>query len=303
MIHSYPSIYTLGHRYLEELFSGDVVIEEKVDGSQFSFGLGEDGALLCRSKGQEIFPDAPEKMFSKAVETAKRLHAAGVLVRGSIYRCEYLRTNKHNTLVYGSVPNGNLVLFDVCNHAECYYTPDDKRLVAVQFGVSPVPVLHAGPITSIDQVTALMNRESFLGGCKIEGVVVKNYNRFGIDKKILIGKFVSAEFKEKHQTAWKKSNPTQADIVQHLITELKTEARWRKGIQHLRDAGQLTETPQDIGNLIKEVQADVKREEEAEIKEALFKHFWPQIQRGIIGGLPEFYKAELAALHPVKFAA
>lgn len=34
--HSYPSIYALGHRALGELFLDPVVVEEKVDGSQFS---------------------------------------------------------------------------------------------------------------------------------------------------------------------------------------------------------------------------------------------------------------------------
>jgi len=33
---SYPSIYNLGHRYLGDLLDGPVVVEEKVDGSQFS---------------------------------------------------------------------------------------------------------------------------------------------------------------------------------------------------------------------------------------------------------------------------
>ena len=38
---SYPKIYNLGHKYLEELFLDDVLIEEKIDGSQISFGVIE----------------------------------------------------------------------------------------------------------------------------------------------------------------------------------------------------------------------------------------------------------------------
>lgn len=299
MLRSYPSIYAVGHRLIEKLFANVVVVQEKVDGSQFSFGLDANGGLCCRSKGSVIHADNPEKMFSKAVETVKAVKSK--LVPGWIYRCEYLRTEKHNTLTYGRVPAGNLVLFDVMHREECYLGHSDLKRTAEFLGIDAVPQLHCGLISSISDLASFLDRESFLGGCKIEGVVVKNYDQFGDDKKILIGKFVSPEFKEKHQTAWKKTHPTQADVVQHLVAELKTEARWRKAVQHLRDDGKLTETPQDIGLLIKEVQADVKREEETEIKEALFKHFWPQIQRGIIGGLPEFYKGELAKLHPVVF--
>ena len=47
-------------------------MEEKVDGSQFSFGRF-DGELRVRSKGKEMVVDAPEKMFQRAVDQAKFL--------------------------------------------------------------------------------------------------------------------------------------------------------------------------------------------------------------------------------------
>jgi hypothetical protein len=70
--HSYPKIYNMGHPQIRELFDSIVTIEEKIDGSQFSFGIF-DGELKCRSKGKEIVIDAPEKMFNQAVETIKEL--------------------------------------------------------------------------------------------------------------------------------------------------------------------------------------------------------------------------------------
>ena len=36
--HSYGKIFNLGHKETEALFDGPVVVEEKIDGSQFSFG-------------------------------------------------------------------------------------------------------------------------------------------------------------------------------------------------------------------------------------------------------------------------
>ncbi len=41
---------------------------------------------------------------------------------------------------------------------------------------------------------ALLEKESILGG-KVEGIVVKNYARFGKDKKVLMGKYVSEQGK------------------------------------------------------------------------------------------------------------
>lgn len=37
--HSYPKSLNVGHKLAEKLFDGPVVIQEKVDGSQFSFGV------------------------------------------------------------------------------------------------------------------------------------------------------------------------------------------------------------------------------------------------------------------------
>jgi hypothetical protein len=69
-----------------------------------------------------------------------------------------------------------------------------------------------------------------------------------------------------------------------------------KAVQHLRDVGTLEQSPRDIGNLIKEIQEDTKKECEEEIKKILFDHFWKNISRGITAGAPEWYKEELLKL-------
>lgn len=81
-LNSIPKIYTLGTRFNAAIFDGPVVIQEKVDGSQFSFKY-EDGVLQCRSKGQLITGDPG--MFKQAVETATRLATEGLLIDGAHY--------------------------------------------------------------------------------------------------------------------------------------------------------------------------------------------------------------------------
>lgn len=294
-ISSYPSVYALGHKAITELFSGPVVVEEKIDGSQFSMCrtssiLSNSPILSCRSKGKDLIADAPEKMFERAVATANSLD----LRDGWTYRCEYLQSPKHNTLTYARVPSGYLILFDVMTGPESYLSPVEKCVEAKRIGLECVPLFHDGTVNQLADLAQYLNRESCLGGCKIEGVVVKNYALFTVDKKVAVGKYVSEDFKEKHVVEWKKSNPGRGDVVEELIKSLRTHARWNKSIQHLRDAGRLTETPQDIGSLLKEVQADTEREESDAVKDVLFRFFWPQIKRGITYGLPEFYKERLA---------
>ena len=150
-----------------------------------------------------------------------------------------------------------------------------------------------GRIELLHQFRAMIDRTSALGGQKVEGVVVKNYKRFGPDKKVLMGKFVSESFKEVHAAEWKAANPTKTDIVERLVETLRTPARWNKAIQHLREAGTLQDSPRDIGNLMKEVQADIEKECHDLIADKLAEWALPQIRRGVIRGLPEWYKDEL----------
>jgi len=289
---SYPSIYTLGHRYLNELLCGPVVVEEKVDGSQFSMCRNHDGSLSVRSKGQDIHIGAVPQLFNHAVDTAASLD----LRPGWVYRGEYLSKPKHNVQAYARIPKQHIILFDVMTGPETYLQYDDKCAEAERLGLEVVPTFYVGALPGIsdDQIRDFLDHDSILGGCKVEGFVIKNYNRFGIDKKILIGKFVSPEFKERHGGEWKKANPGTNDVVQNLVTQLKTEARWRKAVQHLRDNGTLVGGPEDIGPLMCELQKDLEREEGDFIRDHLYEHFIKQIKRGVCGGFPEFYKGTLA---------
>lgn len=289
--HSYSSIYNLGHYALEHLFDGPVVVEEKVDGSQFSFGLFR-GELKIRSKGKEMDIHSPEKMFNHAVETVKKLHEEGHLREGYTYRGEYLSKPKHNTLIYGRIPNKYIVLYDINIGPEHYLGRKEKEMLAQSMGLEVVPQFTLGEYTE-EHLRWVLDHESFLGGCKIEGFVIKNYQQFGPDSKVLMGKFVSADFREIHKKEWKKLNPTQSDIIQQLGERYCAEGRWHKAIHYLRDNGDLKGSPTDIGPLIKAIPADVRKECEEEMKDILFKWAWPQVSRLVVKGFPEFYKDQL----------
>jgi hypothetical protein len=289
--HSYPKIYALGHAAIKDLFADDVIVQEKVDGSQFSFGIfpsEEYPDLRCRSKGAQLHIDAPEKMFTAAIETVKEL--AQELHPGWTYRAEYLAKPKHNALAYDRIPHRHLIIFDINTGNESYMDTDDVREEADRLDLEVVPLIHRG---RVDYITSFMQRMSVLGGQFIEGVVVKNYARFGKDGKALMGKFVSEGFKEVHGKEWRDANPNQGDVVQLLIGKYRTPARWQKAVQHMREEGALEGSPRDIGNLIKRAQVDVAAECKEEIMEALWGWAGKQVLRGSTAGLPEWYKEEL----------
>lgn len=290
-IPTYGKVIVYGHRYNKMIFDSPVVVQEKVDGSQFSFGI-LDGELQCRSRGQMIDVHGPDKMFERAVTYVKSVEH---LIRpGYIYRGEYLQKPKHNTLAYNNIPVNHIVIFDIEQEPYEYIADQDQlRELAIEVGLEFVPVLYQGNVNSIEQVMCFLENESFLGGPLVEGVVIKNYSIATETGSLCTAKIVSEDFKEKHGKEWKKTNPGKKDILEALTETYKTEARWAKAVQHGKEEGWLQGAPEDIGPLMKAVQQDILEEEKEEIKEVLFKWAWSQLSRTLTSGLPEWYKQKL----------
>lgn len=302
-IHSYSSPYNLGHAALRAfegqpgLLDVPVNIEEKVDGSQFSFWLNsEANTVEFKSRGATVHPE-DAGMFSKAVAAVFKAHDDFGLTPGYIYRAEYLMKPKHNSLAYDRVPKNHLLIFDIESSPYNFLSTSDRATETLRLEFEAVTLFGQDiHFKSINDLDFLLKQTSQLGGQKIEGVVIKpsGYNLFTRDKKVMMGKYVSEEFKEVHRKNWKVTNPSGKDFVESLTERLKTEARWSKAVQHLQEVGQLEDSPRDIGKLIAEVKTDVLKDEEEAIKAALFKHYAPQIARGLTHGLPEWYKRKLA---------
>lgn len=304
-IASYPSIYNLGHKAIQDIFKDPVVVQEKVDGSQISFGLMPnvdsmpdgygfpDGTytLHVRSKGTELNLAAPDKMFSPGVEIIKGM--VDHLHPGWIYRGEYLIKTKHNVLAYDRMPHCHIILFDIQTGLESYLSPDEVQAEAARLGLECVPTMYEGVIEDPQTLRDLLKTTSCLGGPTIEGLVIKNYHQFGPDKKVLMAKFVSEQFKEVHAGEWRKANPGGADVIGQLVLKYKSPARWMKAVQHLKEAGKLQDAPQDIALLIPEAIADVEKECKEEIMEFLYSWAWPKLRRALTHGLPEWYKERL----------
>lgn len=296
----YPKIYALGHREIKAIFDDPMVeLTEKVDGSQFKFKRdGEDG-LICESKGSFQPIDEPDALFKPAVEYLKKF------IHHLHYDLEYygetLARPRHNVLTYNRIPKNHIALFGA------HHVLEDRWLSHVELqseaetiGIETVPLLYLGEMPGSDPFAIVqehLETESFLGGPKIEGVVVKNYNRSFLVADVyhpfMAGKFVSEAFKETHdKNAYgrRKKRLTWDDFMESY----RTEARWQKAVQHLRDDGQLLGEPKDIGGLIQEVKRDILDEEQEEIKDFLWKNFGQELLRKSTAGLPEWYKEQLA---------
>lgn len=293
-IPGYPKIYPVGSSVVPDLFKGLVEITEKIDGSMFCFGVSGDKQIVMRSKGKELFFESYEKMFKLAVDWV-RLNSDRLLAIGTdrYYYAEFLMSPKHNVLSYSRVPKNNLILFGITRGQNMVSDYDELVSCAERLGLEAVPLLYSGEIRNQESLDKFLKRESVLGNAEIEGIVIKNYNvltEIGGRTFPSFGKYVRPQFKEQLAVEWKSGK----NKLDEYIESFRTEARWQKAVQHLRDGGRLINGPQDIGPLLKEIELDLIEEEKENIKERLFWLFKDQIVRKAKAGLPEWYKEQLA---------
>lgn len=298
-IPAHPKILHLGKT--RDLFKGTIICEEKVDGSSFAFGrAADDGRLVFRSKGRELFPESVDKLFGNTVAAVQAREAVimDTMEPGAFLYGEALHAPRHNTLTYERAPKGHLVLFGGTVSNGDWMSREQLELFADAFDFEITPILARWvDVTDADieglvkQAREMAAGPSILGG-KREGIVLKNYGQQihynGVLSPIFC-KVVTDDFKEKHNDNWKPGK----DHLQDLLDGYRSEARWHKAVQHLREQGVLTETVKDIGPLVRRVQDDVVAEEMQELGMKLAQHFIAEVKRISTRGLPEFYKGML----------
>jgi len=291
---SYPKVYNVGRPEVDEVLDGEVTIQEKVDGSQFSFGRRGD-ELIVRSRGREFPVDAADDLFKPACETVLTLFRARWLPDGWTFRGEAFKKPKHNTISYERVPVGNVILFDIDTGDNRYSSHDDTHAIAKELGLETVALLYDGPGEAVTKALteAWLARTSILGGSLIEGFVIKNYSRITRDGKTMMAKHVREEFKEASQKDFRTRNPTHGDVLQKIGEDLRNEMRWLKAVQRSRDDGTLIGGPQDIGSLMKSIHSDIEAEEAERVKNLLWQWARPKLLRKATAGFPEWYKERL----------
>jgi hypothetical protein len=293
----YGKIVQLGDPLVKDIFDGEYVIEEKLDGSNFRFGIGKDGKRYFGSKEVNYTDERPpDKMFARAVEEANKILDKFALDRGdgdTIFICEYLQSPKQNTLSYGRVPKNHLMLLDVYVDGELLH-PISKEDMAEKLDMECIPMLdkRITPIT-MEELERFLETESVLGKEKIEGIVIKNYNKRFIaygKGHVYMAKYVKDEFKERNAKEWNQGVPLSEQVLQ----KFPKEPRWEKAVQHLKERGESEGNMRDMARLAPEIETDLEAECKEEIKEFLWGRFRHEIVRGYRHGLAEWYKKKLA---------
>lgn len=286
---SYPKVYSVGDARVEGLLKGPVVVTEKIDGSQFSFGMLEGGLVIHSHHADITNVDLPYGMFTDAIRWVRDNKEK--LKVGYIYRGEVVYRPKHNILTYNRTPKNNIIIFDINADPSGYMGYSDVVYEAQRLGLETVPLFYYGTIQGAGDLKNLLSAKPSILGGSVEGCVVKNYRAYNGDGHVLMGKYVTDAFKEIKTSIMPVPGESWLDS---LVRRYKTEARWSKAVIHLYEQGRLSWVAQDIPALMEETERDLKEECSAAIAKDLLDHWWREISSKVRSGLPDWYLKQLA---------
>ncbi|MDP8213385.1 MAG: RNA ligase family protein [Candidatus Zapsychrus exili] len=294
-IPAFTKIYNIGHKEVENIFDGPVEVTEKIDGSQFCFGV-IDGKLYIRSKGREIDEENQDSMFSRACDHVRNLYENKKLPEGYVFFCERLNRPRHVRLKYDRVPKNNLILFGTqinngyCDNKLRFAEHLELIYYADRLDIELIPLIYKGDNITIAKLDELIDRKSILGDVDIEGLVIKKYD--GANSPIS-AKYVSESFRERKIIKLPIAE-TRKEAIDEFIKTFRSEARWEKAVQHLRDDSRLENSQKDIGKLAKEINIDLLEEEESTIKEFFYKMYKKDFTKYALLGFADWYLNRLS---------
>lgn len=184
----------------EDILSGPVVLEEKLDGANLSFSVSPDGVLRAQNRGQYLPlalprpvrppgpPGWPRTKTSCSTPWSTHLVAFG----------EWCAAR--HSLDYATLPDW-WMLFDVYDRQEQRFWSTTRRNAwAAEMGFKTVPRLYAGEVT-LDQLRDWVHaHDSQFRQGHLEGIVVRRENADWLENR---AKLVRADFTQTIEAHWK----------------------------------------------------------------------------------------------------
>lgn len=217
----------------------DIVIQEKIDGSNASFIYDEvcDG-IIAFSRNYVLDSENTLRGFWNWTQQLDKALIKNVLGTRLKVFGEWL--TKH-TVAYPAERYNHFYCFDVWDtENNSWLSQNESMEIAKKLGLTYVPVFYTGKFTRWSDVKCYIGRTD-LGGEEGEGIVVKNMTNFNYTK------LVSEKFLETHAPKRRQAGEKQHEVQTQLSENMKlaqavvTRARIEKILHKMVDDGLIPE--------------------------------------------------------------
>lgn len=198
-----------------DLLAGDVSVEEKLDGANLGFSLGDDGHLRIQNRGQYL--TAPYVGQFIRLPPWLPLHAEAIVAAlggGNLILFGEWCAAKHS-LDYDRLPDW-LVAFDVYDRgANRFWSSTRRNVLARQLGLSHVLPLATGRLTRAQIQDMLIRQPSRYRHGPMEGLVIRRETAQWCETR---AKLVRADFTQAINGHWRR-RPIEWNRIGQSISE------------------------------------------------------------------------------------
>lgn len=240
----------------------DIIIQEKIDGSNASFQYNKDDDCLdCFSRNQPLSKENNLRGFYEWVQKLDKNKVREVLGDNLRMFGEWLVPHK---VQYPEECYNQLYCFDVFDMENKIYLPQSEvKILAEKLGIRYVPVFYEGKFTEWNDYMSLVGKTEM--GSEIgEGIVIKNMSSLCDDvayTKIVHEKFVEVQ----HHKTKRIPNPVdkekmlESQRLRELAKTIVTYQRVEKMLFKLIDEGIIPEnfSKSDMGTILKNLPSAV----------------------------------------------
>lgn len=283
----YQHLERYGNDEVEGIEFGDCFIFPKVDGTNGSIWMSNDGIIMAGSRNRTLSLENDNAGFYEYVlgnENIKKY-----LEKHPTHRLYGEFLVPHTLKTYRDDAWRRFYIFDVCidrDDTDVEYIPYDiYKLLLDEFELDYIPPIGKVTNATYESFLKSLDKNEFLikdGAGVGEGIVIKNYDYYNKYKRQTWAKIVTTEFKEKHNKAmgyneFKIKKMVEEDIVDTYCTTAFIEKEYAK-IVHENEGWKSQYIPMLLGRVFSEL---VKEETWNIVK----KHKYPTINYKTLNAL------------------
>ena len=185
----------------QALLSGDVVVEEKLDGANLGLSLSPDGTVLAQNRGQYLGEPYVGQFARLPAWLAQHESSLLAVLRPELMLFGEWCAARHS-LDYDTLPDWFL-LFDIYDRSKRrFWSTSRRNALASEAGLSTVPRVSSGRTTLAALKQLVMDTPSrYRAGLPLEGVVVRRESAEWCEAR---AKLVRPDFAQAIDTHWSK---------------------------------------------------------------------------------------------------
>lgn len=234
----YQHVERFGNTEVNGIELGICYVFPKIDGTNSSVWLNEDGELRAGSRNRELTFEKDNAGFYNTISKDEKVLA--YLQKHPTHRLFGEWLVPHSLKTYKDDAWRKFYIFDVCvdNESEVgleYLPYEVYKSLLEEFNLdylNPIAIVKNG---DYDNFIKCLDRNVFLikdGQGTGEGVVIKNYDFYNKYKRQTWAKIVTSEFKEKHYKAMGspivENRMIEEEIVEEFVTSAFVEKEYAK---------------------------------------------------------------------------